>query len=370
MTPHIEPFTMCCRKECTFRVKSNEVSIFEATEDTVHQPPSKRRLDPNKAVKKYRRSAAGTSKDQQYPARSLGSLFLTVEYLANLFLRWETSCGSRSTVSLLDLVNFLEDRLRAVQVDLVVSQMASKELQFKMAKLHIIVLYILSDSPKYERRHGMQALQTALSSYWNQDEDGEEDDAILAVTTLVQLNDDLCRVDAELDSDIAYASGIMSVYRKHVGRTGRNLSLLRWSLLVTTSCNLGEWANVLSLLNNCGGAFGVLARGCMAPSLSRLRAKALQAYNVSLMKGERLRDTDVARLLVIEQAATAAEFCRSLDLPVEDEMVSFKTAPINLGSVSKKERRDDSFVFRKGIQYDTDRENLVIPTSLALTDLI
>jgi hypothetical protein len=293
-----------------------------------------------------------------------------MEYLAHLFLRWETCCGgNRSAVSLLDLVNFLEDRLRAVQVDLVVSQMASKELQFKMAKLHIISLYLLADIPKYERRHGMQALRTALSSYWNQEQDAEQDDAVLAVTTLVQLHDDLCRVDAESDSDVPYASGIMSIYRKHIGRRGRTLPLFQWSLLVATSCNRGEWANALSLLKKREGSFGVLARACMSSSLFRLRANTLQAYNVSLMKGELLRDTEVARLLFIDNASTAAQFCRSLALPVEDEMVAFKTTPINLGAVSKRERRDDSFVFREGIEYDTDRENVLIPTASILADL-
>ena len=55
---------MCSEDECRDREVFYEVSVFEATAETVRLPPNKRRIDRQKAIKKYRRSAAGTKNAQ------------------------------------------------------------------------------------------------------------------------------------------------------------------------------------------------------------------------------------------------------------------------------------------------------------------
>jgi hypothetical protein len=110
-------------------------------------------------------------------------------------------------------VAFFEDRMRAVQVDLVKSSSSCRWLQLLAVRSHILVSYLLADVPSqtYEHSFGQAALQTALASYWNTDtsvhtgstETGaaavagddtensrmrDEDDEILALTLLVQLN--------------------------------------------------------------------------------------------------------------------------------------------------------------------------------------
>lgn len=397
---------MCSRQEFLFRQKSCEISIFEATQETASRPPSKRHLDPTKAVKKYRRSAAGTSKEQQYPPRNLESLLLTVDYLASLLTNWQTLLReitqqdarrqqtNAAAVSLLDVVNFVEDRLRAVQVDLVVSQKACQQLQYKIAKIHILSLYLLLDSPKYERKHGSQALHTALSSYWYGNGAGGDDndkakarsestnDKILALTALIQLNDDLSHLDAHPDGTFTFGTGIMPVYRKHIGMAGTTtlsaLPLFQWSLRVVVACNLGEWYKALWLLKDqqeqqqqpTDGTFGTLARCCMAPSLTRIRAKALQAYNASFMKSERLAIEEVSRLLYIADVSLAAELCAMLGLPVEEAAtkVAFKTNTIQMTWNNKQ--RHDPFVFSKNVEHLPDREGISVPDSSTLALLL
>ena len=361
---------MCCRQEVLFRQRSSEISVFEATTETAAKPPSNRRLDPSKAVKKYRRSAAGISKEQQYPARNIDAISHTVDYLANLLIQWDRTLQLTPASSFLELVNFLEDRLRAVQVDLVISQHASKEIQYRLVKIHILSIYFMSDNSKYERRHGMQALHTALSSYWYQPTQAQTDDEILSLAAIVQLDEDLTRLDAHPDDIHTFGAGIMSVYRKHVDITDkRSLPRFEWSLRLISCCNGGEWSNALRLLNECQGHFGVLVACIMAPSLSRIRAKALQAYNVSFMKNERLADTEVARLLSIKDPPAAAEFCALLHLPVEDNMVSFKSGVIHMEWTKKK--RDDAFVFRGQVVVTaTDRHGTGIPDEAFLATLL
>ena len=372
---------MCSRKELNFRQRSSEISVFEATSETVDRPPSDRQLDPTKAVKKYRRSAAGgVSKEQQYPPRSLDALYRTVEYLTDLLIHWQRTTTLPPASSFLDLVHFVEDRLRAVQVDLVISQYASKEIQYKIVQIHILTMYVLTDTSKYERRHGKKALHTALSSYWNQSTRVETDDEILALTAMMQLDEDLSRLDAHPEdySDHTHGAGILALYRKHVDpkdtQLPQKLPRFQWVLRVISCCNTGEWSNALRLLHQeCrqqeNSMFGVRVACLLAPSLVRIRAKALQAYNVSLMKNEQLADAEVARLLSISHPAVAVQLCSQLHLPVGDnnEMVSFKSAPIHM-EWTKRTKRDDAFVFGgQEVKAATDLNGTRIPDDTFLS---
>ena len=389
----IEPYTMCSRKEVNFRQRSNEISVFEATIETADRPPSDRQLDPTRAVKKYRRSAAGgIGKDQQYPPRNLDELYRTVEYLIDMLIHWQTSLRlTAPATSFLELVHFVEDRIRAIQVDLVTSQYASKEIQYKIVKIHVMTMYLLSDTTKYEHRHGRQALQTALSSYWNQDACPAHgvDDEILALTATMQLNEDLPRLDTHVDRTITHrthGAGFLAVYRKHVhtGETHafrRPFNRLQRILRVISCCNTGEWTTVLRLLHQhqeCGqqgeeeeeeeeeegqNIFGVMVACLLAPTLLRIRAKALQTYNVSFMKNERLSITEVARLLCISDPTMAVRLCERLHLPLVDDndAVLFKSAPIHM-EWTKETKRDDDYVFHgQDIRFVIDPSGKRIP---------
>jgi hypothetical protein len=294
-----------------------------------------------------------------------------MDYLTKLFVQeWHMNNPSppqQQNTSTLDLVNFLEDRIRAIQVDLVVSQSANKELQYRLVKLHIVIMYLMLDEPKYERQHGLSALQTALASYWNDDiglnkdmDSQSMDDEILAFTALVQLNEDLR--DLETDRICSFGASIMSTYRKqikHDESSQISLPLFQWSLRLVVSCNLGEWFTVLHQLYKCDTSFGILASCCLAPSLGRIRAKCLQAYNIAFMKGERITESEIARLLIMPDGAMAGRLCAKLNLPVNQEngqevFVTFKVAPLEMNLSCPKNTRDDWFVFRCENDWNAD----------------
>lgn len=289
----MDPYSMCSKQECDERIRTNEVSIWETTIPVetpeasggdgggANRPTtnSSRRttsatprcgihtfLDPRKAVAKYRRSAAGTTTDARAPPRSLAALLGTTHYLVRTILMAMASPESQSPPtpthprngaaavqdeprslelsvyisntknadSFLSRVAFFEDRMRAVQVDLVRSSnntttasACQQELQRLAIRSHILILYLLADSssftpsssssaaapsPKnddptcqnnyYERSFGQAALQTALTSYWNgggeqnsnsckQQRTSDSDDEVLSLSLLNQLNQQL-----------------------------------------------------------------------------------------------------------------------------------------------------------------------------------
>ena len=145
---------------------------------------------PQLVVKKYRRSAAGGGVHEQQNLRTLDQLNVTVNYLMDVFARQLPLDGKDRQLepfSLCDTVNFIDDRLRAVQKDLVTlvgnledpscnteilnnPQRATLwKMQAKMTRYNIITLYLLSNVPaeKYQVKFGTVALRTCFTSYMN-----------------------------------------------------------------------------------------------------------------------------------------------------------------------------------------------------------
>jgi hypothetical protein len=211
---------MCSRAEFVERIQGHEISVFERN-DTDGSP------DPRRAVTKYRRSAAGSTMGT---TRSLPQLRTTVQYLVRLLAEHYDDDDDDDEVdddgrrahqahvrpSFGAAVQFFEDRIRAVQVDLTRSSGSSSRrvtttitnhagqqnkndpkvmMQVMMARTQILILYLmtamqeeeqqqlLSVAPSssssscrkgdrlqhhhYERKFGVTALQTALSGYFD-----------------------------------------------------------------------------------------------------------------------------------------------------------------------------------------------------------
>ena len=115
------PYSMCSEGECRDRQADMEVSEWEATSDTFHMSPKERIIDPSLAMSKYRRSAAGTN--QRTPRRVV-QLIQTWEHLRGIFVHQKIH-ESQPPRALAATVSFLDDRIRAIQVDFVVSQRTS-----------------------------------------------------------------------------------------------------------------------------------------------------------------------------------------------------------------------------------------------------
>lgn len=422
MTPSA-PYIMCSPQECDERVRTGEVSVLELTSSSAerYQP----RLDPCKAVSKYRRSAAGSFTDTpRPPPRSLTALRITVHYLIrNILMDRSQQLQSKGSFSFLQRVNFVEDRVRAVQVDLVRTEATSKELQCFLARSQILILYLLADCPTYERKFGATALQSALASYWHGTAASDDvelletDGEILSLTVLVQLNYQL-RSDFESGGTTSATSSNDSVpllwfaltelYRKFV-RVAEpqhlNCPLFQWTLHFVSECCLGHWQTALSMIlkqnstndttkndnspekpDNKFQRFLTLARCCLAPSVHYIRWKVLQAFNVSLLKNEAVSGSEMARILCFQCAHTltkstwdnnndhmahpsamaaadmALEMGRGFGLPVVDRNIRFKVAPIQPISTCRRcDIRDDRAVFGESISTQLSSDGIAIP---------
>jgi SAC3/GANP family len=216
----VPPYAMCSKDECADRERFGEVSVFECRDDCRHMAPNQRRIDPCRAVSKYRRSAAGSSVEDRYPVRTVEQLATAVEYVLEVLAEQRAAAppptthddgggnllnGQRETM--LATVSFVEDRLRAVQVDLVKLQhpASSRHLQVRMARAHVVILYLMADCESYEATFGGTMLQTALSSYFaspapTSDYDPDTGDEVLSYLLLSALRHDLLEAARTLRS--------------------------------------------------------------------------------------------------------------------------------------------------------------------------
>ena len=95
--------TMCPEKEMEERELQRDLSVFE------RMPGDAYRVDPTKAVKKYRRSAALAEQPEPYQVRPSPVLAMTMEFLKNLV---DTSSEPFYLVH-----NFVRDRTRSIRQD-------------------------------------------------------------------------------------------------------------------------------------------------------------------------------------------------------------------------------------------------------------
>lgn len=298
-------YSMCLEKECKERQAEHQVSVFEATVDTFALLPTKRLIHPTLAIAKYRRSAAGTH--QKRAPRSLLQLLLTWKHLLSVFIRQRTF-PEMSPHSLRTTVAFLDDRIRAVQVDLVLAQEASASLQFQIIKYQLLSSYLLAEVPPkdYEPKFARQALWTALTAYWNDKTTlCEFDDQVLCLTALCQLA--TCVVQEEESGGAAWQESAASTNSSSYGNIlllaqhscpNKSYPKFQYALKIVSACMLGMYREVLTMLANdfwSDTKFHVLCRICMAPALRTMRLGALRHYNKAFGKLEKISGTEVCR---------------------------------------------------------------------------
>ncbi|CAB9522315.1 DNA polymerase [Seminavis robusta] len=387
--PYPAPYSMCSREECQERQRSGEISIFESkwqpsNNNTSNnnkpksslsralaggppqkqKPSSRRVVDPHFAMTKYRRSAAGMDSRVEN-ARSLEALeccLSQLEYI--LCFQQQPPTDSSETPSLLlfpkqtltGTVSFVEDRIRAIQVDMIVSQRADARLQYRIVKCHILILYLLGNAKKkYEPKFGRQALSAALTNYWDDKEQQHEtalDDNILCLMTLQQL----CQYILQQHSyDTAAASennhsdalpSILDYYRRNTQqRKLADFPHFQWALHLVELAVMGRPQSLLRQLVECDvklgrPSFAILCRSCLAPVVNTLRWQALEQYNISYMKGEKVHYQELARLLYFgdpEEAGQFAHVVAGLKRHDDGDKIVFKVGPMK----NNKQQRND-----------------------------
>ena len=363
---------MCSEEECRDRQSAMEVSEWEATLDTFHKSPKERIIDPSLAVSKYRRSAAGTI---QRPPRRVVQLIEAWEHLRGIFIHQKLH-ATQPPRALAPTVAFLDDRIRAIQVDLVVSQKASKVVQLQLVRYQIITLYLLSEVSRtiYEPKFAKLALITALVAYWNNDtdssvqaninyQDHQHDDEILCYTTL-------CHVAATLtDSSWVEGDSTLATYRQYASKD-RIYPKFTAALQIAAAVHVQHYYIALKLLHETMSS--ALCRLCMAPCLNRLRWMCLSHYNKAFMKCEKVLPEDVAQLLFLPNATVALDFAMRAGLPVDEHgRIVFKSAPLQeFKSYGVNRPVDDCFCWGPMEECRIDSDQVHVPSHKLLLQLI
>ena len=392
-----------------------ELSEFESTADTYALGPRHRVADPRLVVKKYRRSAAGggvssASSAARGGARPIDVLMATVDHLLGTVLATQRVHPKNvmEPRSLAATVSFVDDRIRAVQVDLTTSLLDStrtdkcwakiRTLQAKLVRYGILVSYLLSDLPstKYEAKFGRTALRTAIDSYfaaWDAsfgsgssrgvcatkptDKELAERDEMLSYEALMHVSEGLRKVETALPTYEAAdgaEGGCGAVLASYLGRGGTSAEVpaltddpveSKWTtaLEVAAAADQGNLIHIFRLLVDTSHTVSaiyehrwkVLARCCVVPAINVIRIGLVRRYNKSFGKLEKIPGEDLARLLCLPSAESAVRVCSDIGLPTEDGKVTMKAAPISItdkGAIKRMTnpgRAEDEFVFGRQI---------------------
>ncbi len=269
---------------------------------------------------------------------------ITVNYLLGLIFSTQTSCEkSTFRATLLQTVLFVDDRIRAVQVDLTTlmahqnnndneqNMSRIRKLQLKVIRYHLLSQHLLSNlSPRqYEWKFGHKALTTAITAFYatyetHQDsidsEDGAMLDEVMGYSTLLHLASVVYARESSIQSynctssnqkwcglscdDGHGMSAVLQFYRKYCP-SNKHLSFFpkyEWALKVGRDFENGNYLSVIRLLTTSAErvdhaesvSWKILARCCLAQVMPSLRIGLLRYYNKSFMKEEKVQDDDVS----------------------------------------------------------------------------
>jgi len=362
-------------------------------------------------VKKYRRSAAGGGVQPQYKEdgtewkRTLEDLETSVDYLLTVFSN-QQSDGMEEKTSLVKTVNFVDDRLRAVQVDLttLLGSMSDidagtlnkvRGIQVKLVRYNILTQHLFSDlgTDKYEWKFANTALTTAISSFFAayhgpNSERGDENNldevmsyaALLHIAMVMKNNEAALPQTSSTGQQCGLASDggdgmsvILNLYRKHVQKGSNAMKngyfpKYQWALNIAGAIESGEFLSALKLLapktsdgDNFDDEFRwkVIARCCIAQAIPLIRIGLMRRYNKSFGKQEKVRDDNLVQLLYLPSPDAAINFCERIGIPtvssIEEgriDRVVMKAAPISITgdhivTMTNPGRSMDEFVFGK-----------------------
>ena len=259
---------MCSPEEISMRTETRQVDKFEFRPDST--------VDPEKCLKKYQRSSA----DKRYlpsEIRTVGACLRSVEYLLSKVLDFDVfpkpgfgeSCYS---ADFFDVYSFLRDRLRAVRVDLHVSNCVGDP---KFVLLHEICL-------RFEL--------LSLFLLWGRDfgADDRKFDLHMSLTALSQTIDPL--TNAYQQTDIVHANQPeITAYILLLSLTSRGGSMqfkshfvkqpkrvkehpqVLFAFRICVAFYAGNWAEVLAGFRSAN----FLSACAMLPIINRVRASVL-----------------------------------------------------------------------------------------------
>ncbi|KAI8068019.1 SAC3/GANP/Nin1/mts3/eIF-3 p25 family-domain-containing protein [Gongronella butleri] len=144
--------SMCPEFEMVERELQNGLDVLETNDDG--------QVDPNKAVKRYRRSAAGIEQPLPSDVRPPDVLLMTLDYLMNEIL---------PNHALERCHAFIRDRTRSIRQDFTlqnIRDVSAVEIHERVARFHILSLHELSglDEERFSIQQEMEQLRKVLLS--------------------------------------------------------------------------------------------------------------------------------------------------------------------------------------------------------------
>ncbi|GAB5031845.1 vesicle-associated membrane protein 7b [Nannochloropsis oceanica] len=172
--------SMCSPREREERQAQQDISPFEATDATRALRRHSRILDPQRAVKRYRRAADGRA-ETAADVRSLVWLERTVTHL------WQVVRGVLAEASgheeekgegiqveknvscYVELYDFVSDRFMAVRKDMILqglSGLEARRIYQRIIRFHIFFDYVLTQQvpPTFDQHTGLGSLRSALAT--------------------------------------------------------------------------------------------------------------------------------------------------------------------------------------------------------------
>lgn len=155
---------MCPESEITLREREN---LLHPLEEALILKDGRKKANPRKTVKEFRRPAAGREVTKPCDLRPPSVLKMTVNYLLGE-VAMET--GHQWNV----VYDFIFDRLRAVRQDMVIQNIGGEnaiEILEKITRFHIYAGYRLCDTtmeifdPKINNQHTQECIKRLLSLY-------------------------------------------------------------------------------------------------------------------------------------------------------------------------------------------------------------
>ena len=339
----MRPYQYCSKKECDERKKLRQVSELEATYETCHLPQNKRILDPQLAVSKYRRSAAGSGGDRR-PLRNRAELQRTLTHLVRICSTLQSAEDHPRVKNIDTAIRFVVDRLRACQAD-ATRLMTSKETSIS-SSWHARVIRVLiwlrysCREPDTDNKDAIAEADatartidhmrsTAYDAYWNSVTDHQptyqvgdsanrysEDDEMLCYEAISRI----CVVSKHSVAnhgpslEISWNSMLLEFSKRRRPETVYPL----WDLALRIASHVQrEEFNLLwKPDNSLTIELPILAKFILSgEALLPWRYRVVQHYNKSFGKGESVADMN--RLLGIG-ADWSTEYANVFGVPVEE----------------------------------------------------
>ena len=351
-------------------------------------------------VQKYRRSVAATgasSASQQFRRRTLSDLEITVQYLIfSIFCRLAPlacHCQSSSTsnsFTVYDVVEFVHDRLRAVQVDLTSNRYLSGSprvisMLARMIRYYFLAGYLLQGNKKFDMKLHSQQVEACLSLFqlnlsnfditrllfskkkYNNDDAYSNDLTTMCVINTI--DEILCyslffsqleqlKNDKSCSHQIKNVTELISTIMGTSFKNNGFLSLftrVKFSIdliaAIQNDLDYDRYFKLLSTRDDDNNRWKVISRAIMVRSSNMVRTRALKILNKSLMKGEKIAKHEVARIIYLKDSTRAIDLCKNMKFTFdendgEDYSVVFKVGPVDESTtIEEGKLRDDDFVF-------------------------